>query len=74
MSYIGFWVHKLAKHAPKPAICQFTKFYGLTVRNHSEGAKIILQLLFLARRRVLIENQTALTQEEHWRKELIFDI
>ena len=49
MSYISFWVHWVAEHAPKSAICQFTKLARLTVRN-PERAKIIFKLLFLSRR------------------------
>ena len=51
MSYIGFWVHWLAEHAPKSVICQFIKVAGLTVRNPREGAKIIFKILFLSPRR-----------------------
>ena len=68
MSYIGFWLHWLAEHAPKSAICQFTKVTGLTVRNPREGAKIIFKILFLSPRRDLIKNQRALSNTENGRK------
>ena len=45
MTYIWFWVHWLAEHAPKSGICLFTKLVGLTVRNPREGAKIIFKIL-----------------------------
>ena len=50
-----------------------TKFGRLTGRDPKEGAKIILQLLFLARRRVLVKNKRALSHSEHWRKWFVFD-
>ena len=53
MPYISFWVHWQAEHAPKIAICQFTKVAGLTVRNSSEEAKIF-KILSLDPRRNLI--------------------
>ena len=43
MTYIWFWVHWLAEHAPKSGICLFSKLAGLTVRNPREGAKNYLQ-------------------------------
>ena len=73
MTYILFWVHWLAGHALKLVKHRSTKFGRLTRRDHREGAKIILQVLFLTRRRVTIKNQTALPHREHWRKWLIFD-
>ena len=63
MSYIGFFVHWLAEHTPR-----FIKFGGLTGRDPKEVAKLILQLLFPTRRRVLIKKQTALPHREQWRK------
>ena len=53
---------------PKSAVCQFTKLAGLTVRNPTEQAKIILKLLFLSGRRVLIKNKRALSNTENERK------
>ena len=37
----------LAEHAPKSSKYQFIKLAGVTVGNLTEGAKIILKLLFL---------------------------
>ena len=73
MTYIWFWVHWLAEHAPKYAQYQFTRFVRLTVRDPKEGAKIILKLLFVTRKRVLIKNQRTLSNKEKLRKWLIFD-
>ena len=65
MSYIWFW---LAEHPHKFAKYQFTELVGLNVINPREGAKIILKLLFLSRRRFLIKNQRALSNTENGRK------
>ena len=58
-------VHWLIEHAPISGKYGFTKFGRLTGTGPKEGAKIILQLLFLTRRRVLTKTQTALTHREH---------
>ena len=71
MTYVWFWVHLLAQHTPKSVEYRFNKFAGLIGRDLKEGAKIILQLLFLTQRRVLIKNQRALS--EYWQKWVIFD-
>ena len=73
ITYIWFWVHWLAEHAPKFDQYRFIKFGRLTGRDPKEVAKLILQLLFPTRRRVLIKKQTALPHKEQWRKWLIFD-
>ena len=64
MAYISFWLHWLTEHAPKSVKYRFTKFGRLTLRDHKEGAKIILKLFFLTSRRVLIKNQRALSNTE----------
>ena len=53
MTYICFWMHWLAEHAPKSGKYRFTKFRPLTKRDPKEGTKIILKLLFLTWRPVL---------------------
>ena len=50
----------------------FTKFIWLTVRDHRKGAKIILKLLCLSRRRVLIKNQRALSNKGNLQKLVAF--
>ena len=59
MTYIWFWVQWLAERSPKLPKYQFTEFCRLTARNRSEGAKIILKILFLTRGRDLRKNQRA---------------
>ena len=54
----------LAEHAPKSQKYYFTEFWRLTARNISEGAKIILKLLFLTQRRVLRKNQGRLSNRK----------
>ena len=73
ITYFWFWVYCLIGHPPKSCEYTFTKFGRLTGRHPLEGAKIILRLLFLTRRRVSIKNQTAIPHSEKWRKWLIFD-
>ena len=47
----------MAKHVPKYAKYQFTKFGRLTARNLGDVTKIILNLLFLTERLVLRKKQ-----------------
>ena len=68
MSYIWFSMHWLSEHTPKSANYQFAKFAGLTVRNHREGAKIILKLLFLNQRQVWMKNERALSTKKKKKK------
>ena len=73
LCYFWFWVHWLTQHTPKFVKYKFTTFGRLNVRDPREGAKIILKLLFLTRRRLLMKNQRALSNREkvqHW---LLFD-
>ena len=73
ISYFWFWVHWLAEHAPNSAKYQFIKFGRMTVKYPKKGAKIILKLLFLSRRRVLKKKQRELSNRENWQKWLTFD-
>ena len=73
MSYIWFREHWLAEHAPKSVKYRFSKFGRLTATDHTEGAKIILNLFFQSPRGVLIKHQRALSNTENWWKWLIFD-
>ena len=72
MSYIWFWVQWLAEHVPTSAKYQFTDFGWLTPRDPSEGANIILQLLFLTRMPIL-KKIKELSNREKLRECLIFD-
>ena len=58
-------MHWLADHAPKSGKYVFTKFGWLTGRDPSEGVKVILNLHFLIRRRVLRKNQGGLLNGEN---------
>ena len=73
MPFIWLRVYWLAGHALKSVKYKFVKFDQPTASDPKEGAKIILRLLFLTRRRVLIKNQTVLPHREHWRILVIFD-
>ena len=73
ISYFWFWVHWLKEHAPNSAKYQFIKFGRMTVKYPKKGAKIILKLLFLSRRRVLKKKQRELSNRENWQKWLTFD-
>ena len=65
MSHISSWVNWLAEHTPKPTQYQFAKFGPLIGRGPKEGAKIVLKLLFLTRRRLLTKNQRPLSIREN---------
>ena len=73
MSYNRFWVLWLAEHAPKSTQYRLNKFGRLTPKNIRDGENIILELLFLSRRRILIKNERALPSTKSKRLWLIFD-
>ena len=70
---IWFWVHCLAKHAPKSAKDQFTKLCRLISGAIREGAKINFKIPYLTWRQVLTNNQRALLKREKLQKCLQFD-
>ena len=63
----------LVSRAPKSVKKGFTKFGRLARRVLREGAKIVLKLLFLTRRRLLTKNQSVLSNRENRQKCFIFD-
>ena len=65
--YFWFWMHWLAQPTTKSVKYRFTTFDRPSVRDPREGAKNILKLLILTRRRVLIKIQRALSNRENVR-------
>ena len=72
-SYVWFWVHRLAEHAPRSVQYQFTNLGRLTATDPWKGAKIILKLLILTRRPALRKNHGGPSNRVKPRQCLIFD-
>ena len=57
MTYIWFWVHSLAQHAPKSPKYPIIKFGQLAARKPTKAAQIIWKLHFLTQMWVLRKKQ-----------------